>query len=63
MLLKIMYSNGTYDMVKPSLLQQLISEKRLQKFYRSEQWVDITTDPIRKTDSPYTSPERRTKQN
>ena len=60
MLLKVMYQNEKYDMVKPSLLNGLISSKKIKKFYRSQAWVDIETDPIRGSGGSYSGPERRT---
>jgi hypothetical protein len=62
MLIKVMYKNETYDMVKPSLLSQLILSKKIKKFYRSGQWADIETDHIRRLVAPFAGSERRSEQ-
>jgi hypothetical protein len=49
MLLKVIYQNDKYDMVRPSLLNELIASKKIKKFYRSGGWVDIGRDPIRRS--------------
>ena len=59
MLLKVMYQNGKYDMVRPSLLNELIASKKIKKFYRSGGWADIERDPIRKAVGSYVGLERR----
>ncbi len=61
MLLKVMYQNGKYDMVRPSLLNELIASKKIKKFYRSGGWADIERDPIRRAAAAgsYVGPERR----
>jgi hypothetical protein len=59
MLLKVMYQNGKYDMVRPSLLDDLIASKKIKKFYRSGGWADIETDPIRRAVGSYVGLERR----
>jgi hypothetical protein len=59
MLLKVMYQNDKYDMVRPSLLNELISSKKIKKFYRSGEWADIERDPIRVSVGSYVGPERR----
>jgi len=64
MLIKVMYRNETYDMVKPALLNQLILSKKIKKFYRSGsgQWADIETDHIRRFVAPFAGSERRAEQ-
>jgi len=59
MLLKVMYQNDKYDMVRPSLLHELISSKKIKMFYRSGGWVDIERDPIRGSGGSYHGEERR----
>ena len=59
MLLKVMYQNGKYDMVRPSLLNELIAAKKIKKFYRSGGWADIERDPIRRARGSYVGLERR----
>jgi hypothetical protein len=62
MLIKVIYMNEKYDMVKPSLLNQLILSNKIKKFYRSGQWADIETDHIRRLVAPFAGPERREEQ-
>ena len=62
MLIKVMYKNDKFDMVKPSLLNQLILSKKIKKFYRSGQWADIETDRIRILVAPFVGSERRLEQ-
>ena len=59
MLLKVMYQDDKYDMVRPSLLNELIASKKIKKFYRSGGWADIERDPIRGSGGSYIGPERR----
>ncbi len=59
MLLKVIYQDDKYDMVRPSLLNELIKLKKIKKFYRSGGWADIERDPIRRAVGSYTGLERR----
>ncbi len=60
MLLKVIYQNDKYDMVRPSLLNELIASKKIKKFYRSGGWADIERDPIRRrAGGSYVGLERR----
>lgn len=60
MIIWVQYHNSKYDMVKSSMLDELIQSGRIEKFYRSEGWVTIGVDPVRaQGDKPYQGPERR----
>ena len=59
MLIKVMYKNNEYAMVKPFLLDKLITSGKIIKFLRSEGWVSIGIDLIRVSDYRYTGTERR----
>jgi hypothetical protein len=61
MLLRFMYSDGTYDMVKASRLDQMIATGRVTKFLRKDGWVDIGKGVIRSRiiHYGYQGPERR----
>ena len=61
MMVRILYHNNRYDMVKSTRLDDLISSKSVAKFQRSSGWVTIGVDPIRspKSSLPYNGPERR----
>lgn len=60
MLVRVVYKNGKYDMVKPGLLNGLIYENKIERFQRSRQWAVIGRDNIRiSKDRLYAGPERR----
>jgi hypothetical protein len=61
MLIRILYINNKYDMVKDIMLNELITSGKITKFYRSDGWVNIGHDPIRGIGvrDSYSSPKRR----
>jgi hypothetical protein len=61
MLIRVMYNNGKFDMVKPPLLGNLLEKKRVTRFKRSEGWVVVGRDPVRSNhrSQNYKGPERR----
>lgn len=61
MLIRVMYPNGKFDMVSPHLLDSLLEQEKVSGFMRSDGWVSIGKDPLRKSDkvNSYTGPERR----
>lgn len=62
MIIWVMYNNSKYDMIKDIYLDELIGQKRIEKFYRSDGWVKIGVDPVRGAGgSGYHGPERRRK--
>ena len=48
MLIKVMYQNNEIEMVEAFQLDKLISSNEIKKFLRSEGWVTVGIDPIRK---------------
>ena len=48
MLIKVMYQNNEIEMVEACQLDTLISSNKIKKFLRSEGWVTVGIDPIRK---------------
>ena len=48
MFIKVMYQNNEIEMVEASQLDTLISTNKIKKFLRSEGWVTVGIDPIRK---------------
>jgi hypothetical protein len=48
MLIKVMYQNNEIEMVEAFQLDRLISSNKIKKFLRSEGWVTVGIDPIRK---------------
>ena len=60
MMIRVMYSDGRFDMVKPSLLEKLIKEEAVTSFKRSSGWAVVGRDPIRSEDNiDYGGAERR----
>lgn len=60
MLIRILYTEGGFDMVKPERLDLLLEEQLLTSFKRSDGWAVVGRDPIRRTTKPdYSGPERR----
>ena len=47
MMIRVMYSDGRFDMVKPSLLETLLKEETISSFKRSSGWAVVGRDPIR----------------
>ena len=47
MLIRVMYRDGKYDMVKDIVLDNLIHSEKILKLYRSGHWAVIGSDPIR----------------
>lgn len=48
MLVTVVWQNNKMGLVADSQLDQLISSNKIKKFLRSEGWVMVTGDPIRK---------------
>lgn len=59
MLVRVMYQNAKFDMVKTFVLDELISSGKLKKFHRSQEWVTVGVDPVRGMGGSYKGPERR----
>ena len=61
MLIRVMYENGKFDMVKPRILDGLLEKQRVSGFMRSEGWADVKKDFLRGSKQPsnYHGPERR----
>lgn len=60
MMIRVMYSDGRFDMVKPSLLEQLLKQEAITSFKRSSGWVVVGRDPTRGLGDPgYNGVERR----
>ena len=59
MLIRVIYQNDKHDMVKPFILDSLISEKKIRKFLRSDGWATIGTDRLRGMGGPFNGFERR----
>jgi hypothetical protein len=60
MFIKVMYQNNEIEMVEASQLDTLISSNKIKKFLRSDGWVTVGIDPIRKESKVnYKGSERR----
>ena len=60
MMIRVMYSDGRFDLVKPATLGQLLEQNCLASFKRAAGWVVVGRDPIRGSgDGIYRGPERR----
>ena len=61
MLIRVMYDNGKFDMVKPQLLNSLLESRKVSSFKRSSGWVVVGRDPVRcmRLTTDYKGPERR----
>lgn len=47
MMIPVKYSDGRHDLVKPQLLDRLLSDRKLAGFKRRNGWVEIGRDPVR----------------
>jgi len=60
MMIRVMYTDGRFDLVKHTTLGQLLEQNCLASFKRSSGWAVVGRDPIRSSsDSAYRGPERR----
>lgn len=61
MLIRVMYPNGKFDMVKPQILDRLLESAKVSGFMRSDGWANVGEDSLRvnKPANPYNGPERR----
>jgi len=51
MLIRVMYDDGTYDMVKPKMLDLLLERDKLTSFKRSDSWAVVGRDALRSSRS------------
>ena len=58
-MIRVIYQNDTLDMVDPSILGDLIASSRIKKFFRTDGWATVATDPVRGRGGAYKGPERR----
>ncbi len=47
MLIRVMYRDGSYDIVKDNILDRLIQNEKILKFYRSGHWAVVGREPVR----------------
>ena len=51
MLIPVIYLDGKHDMVKDFYLTELINQRKILSFKRSDGWVSITSPLVRRNDS------------
>ena len=60
MMIRVMYSDGRFDLVNQPMLDQLLEVNRVASFRRSDGWAVVGRDPIRgRGGMSYRGPERR----
>ncbi len=59
MLIRIVYRNEKFDLVKPLMLNKLLAGGRVKKFFRSGVWANTEKDCIRGKGGNYNGKERR----
>lgn len=47
MMIRVMYSDGRFDMVKPPMLDNLLSRQVVTSFKRNTGWAVVGRDPLR----------------
>lgn len=47
MMIRVVYHDGRYDMVKRWAFETLLAQRQIQGFRRSSGWVRIDRDPLR----------------
>lgn len=60
MLIRVIYTNGAYDMVRPEVLDEMLARGAIAGFLRKSGWAVVGRDPVRsRSMHPYAGPERR----
>ena len=60
MLIRVFYTDGTFDMVKPEMLDYLLDKNKVKRFKRSTGWAVVGRDSLRSnSSSAYWGEERR----
>lgn len=60
MMIRVMYNDGRFDVVKQVMLDQLLETNQLASFKRIGGWAVLGRDPVRGVGGlSYTGPERR----
>jgi hypothetical protein len=58
--INVIYKNGVKDHISPALLGTLINTQQIEKFERSNGWVQVGIDPVRcASGGDYSGTERR----
>ena len=60
MMIRVFYTDGTFDMVKPKMLDYLLEKNQIKRFKRSTGWAVVGRDTIRsRSANGYSGVERR----
>ncbi len=60
MLVRIMYEDGSFDMVRNDMLDILVANQRVKKIRRQSGWIDVESGQIRHSlGKPWDGLERR----
>ena len=60
MLVRVMYGDGRFDMVRNDMLDILIANMKIKKIRRASGWVDAERDQVRQSlGAPWEGEERR----
>ena len=60
MMIRVMYSDGRFHLVKHTMLDQLLERNRVASFKRTNGWAVVGRDPIRGAGGhSYGGPDRR----
>ncbi len=60
MLIRVMYEDGSFDMVRNDMLDILVANLKVKKIRRASGWVDVENDETRRSlGRPWEGPERR----
>ena len=47
MMIRVFYTDGTFDMIKPKMLDYLLDKNKIKRFKRSSGWAVVVKDAIR----------------
>ncbi|MCF6179251.1 MAG: hypothetical protein L3J63_07665 [Geopsychrobacter sp.] len=60
MLVRVMYEDGRFDMVRNDMLDILVANMKVRKIRRSSGWIDVERDQVRHSlGIPWSGDERR----
>ena len=59
MMIRVLYRDKKYDMIKHSLFDKLMPSGKIEQFRRGDGWITIGKDPTRGQGGVYDGPERR----
>ena len=59
MLINVIYRDGSIDIVNSSALAYLIKNKEIFAFCRTDGWIRIDRDPVRKGNRPFGGSRKR----